>query len=162
MIRRLLFLIIIVILLIGYKTTPILAQDKKESAKIQKVIDNFYKSFARNDIESMMKYISANYHDEIDGEIMDYAQFKSISKNNLNALFKKYTKFSIDYFKITKLDIRDNTATLELESKWSGFNVDAERKESGSRKRLFTLGKENGIWKITKIKLLDSTAQYSP
>ncbi|MFH0935283.1 MAG: hypothetical protein V1828_00250 [Candidatus Omnitrophota bacterium] len=156
MIRRLLFLIIVPTLLIGYKITPVLAQDKKESLEIQKVVDNFYKSLALGDVESMMKHISANYYDEVNGEIVDYAQFKSTIENMLDTWFKQYTNFSINYLKITKLDIQGDKATLEVKSRWNGFNVDAARKESGSRKRFFALEKEDGLWKIARIKRLGS------
>ncbi len=69
-----------------------------------------------------------------------------------NIISNKYASYSMDNLAILRLDIRDNKATVEIKFSWQGFNLDTLKEESGESKRLVSLAKQNGIWKITQWK----------
>jgi hypothetical protein len=152
--KYLLFLILILAVLISYKITPILAQEENDRLEIEKVIQSFFKSSFANDLESSMKDISHNYSDSMDGKFVDYEQFKLIQEKLLNNMSKKYVNYSFSDLKTDKLDIQGNKATLEIEFISYGFNLDTVRKESRIQKRFIAIEKENGSWKIIKMRRL--------
>ncbi len=133
-----LFLVLILIVGLSYRITPVLAESKEDATAIKKVIENYFKGFAERDLNLVMDQFSPNfsYLDRKTGEVRYYAYLKS----SLEPYFKFSKKnTSISDFKITNLNVQDNKATLEVE-----YNS-----ETGvSVKQIFSLVKEGGSWKI--------------
>ncbi len=152
--RCLLLLILISAVSITYKIAPIFSQEENDPLEIQKVIQSFYERTSTNNLEFAMQNISHNYSDNVDGKFVDYEQFKLTLEKTLNTISKKYVNNSFSNLTIDKLDIQGDKATLEIEFIVSGFNLDTKREKSEIRKRFIALEKENGSWKITKIKIL--------
>ncbi len=136
---------------ICHNNASVLAQDNKEYLEIKNVIENFIKSIARQDINSAMNSVSANYSYKRKNEIVDYARFKSIYEKHIASVSKKYIDRSITYLNIvTPPAIQGNKATLRIEYGWKGFNLDTLKEVNRKLRRSVSLAKEGGTWKITK------------
>lgn len=133
---------------------PVLGQEDKDAQGIKKAVEGYLSGFLTNDIDSLMKNISTNYLDQSDGDIIDYIKFKSNTENRMNNFLKKYVDNSNSDLQFSTLDIQDNMATVEFEYNWKGFNLDTSKEDSVKHKRLVSLVKENGIWKIAQWKRL--------
>jgi hypothetical protein len=153
--KLILFLIFISVVQMCYNINLISAQEgkDKEAQEIKRVIENFLMDFSRQDLDSMMNQVSIGYSDVgPDGNIIDYAQYKTNVKNLMENRFKTYIDYSINVLNVLKLDIQENKATIEFEFKWQGFNLDTLKDDSEIHKGMVSLAKENGSWKITQYK----------
>lgn len=152
--KLILFLMFTLAVQIGYKISPVLAQEDKYAAEIQKTIEKFFKACAYLDIDSAMQLISVNYSEIVDNNIVDYAKYKSRLENSLNIIDKKYVNYSFYDLEIVKLNMQDDKATVETRFNFRGFNLDDLREDEVKRGGIVTLAKENGTWKITQSKIL--------
>ena len=148
--KWILFLAFALSIQIGYKITPILAQENQDIRDIKRVIESFLKDVVYQDIDSAMLWVSISYSDIRNNNIIDYSKFKSELKQLITALSKKYINGSISDLEIIKLDIKDQKAHIEIGYGWKGFNLDTLEEDSGKVRRIATLVKENGSWKITQ------------
>jgi len=133
----------------GYERMQLLAQENTDSHGVKNTVLTFL-NLAREDINAALEMVSANYSDTREGNIIDYSKFKSELEERINFVSKKYVDFSEDAPQLSNLNIQDNKATLEIEFRWKGFDLDTLNSVSGIQKRQVTLAKENGIWKITR------------
>lgn len=139
----------------GCNTIFVLAQEDKEIQGIKRLIENHLMGFNKRDLDSMMSDVSTRYSDmSADGNAIDYAKFKSMAKNLIENVFKKYVDYSISDLAFLKVDIKENKAIIKFEYKWKGFNLDTLKEDSGIHRRIASLEKENGTWKITQWKWL--------
>lgn len=142
--KLILFLMLILV------TSVVLAQENKDILEIKKVVESFLKSNNLGDIDSAMQSFSVNYSDIRGDKVEDYAKFRSILKNVIDNISKKYVDYSRSDLRILKSDIQGDKATLEIEYSWKGFNLDTLQEDRGKKKRQVSLRKENGSWKITQ------------
>ncbi len=153
--KIILFIVLVLIIQGGYKIKLVLAQQKTEIKEMSDVVQTFLESFAHGDIDSMMKQVSQNYSDkDKEGNIIDYAKFKSILEKKLDAFAKKYSNYSIVDSEVTGSNIEGNKGSISVVFSWKGFNLAASKEESGKRARFAALAKEDGSWKITKIRAI--------
>jgi len=149
-----LFLVVILSVQIGYKFRSILAQENKDSQKIEAVINSFLKDAINRDIDSAMESISVNYSEEENNNIIDYSKFKSALEQFMSYYANKYVNQSISGLVIRKIDIQDNKANVEIEYDRNGFNIDTLQEYQSKIIRIVTLANEGGVWKITQWKQL--------
>lgn len=147
--KMFLFIIFIFVSQISYKATPVLAENKDETTAIRKVIESHLEALAHKDLNSMMSQISTNYsRADKAGNIEDYA----ILKSNIENALKNIINISITDLKITNLDIKGNKATLEMEYILKGVNSATAKAVNKRQKRVASLAKEGGSWKIVNLK----------
>jgi len=153
--KIILLIVLALIIQVGYKIKPALARQETEIKEMSSVVQTFLEGFFRGDIDSTMEQVSQNYSDkDKEDNIIDYAKFKSILEKRSDAFAKEHTNYSIVDSKVIKSDIKDNEGSISVVFTWKGFNVAASKEESGKLARSASLTKENGSWKITKIRAI--------
>jgi len=146
--RGILFLALIMLIQLGYRIAPVLAQSNSDEAEIRKVIDNYFKGATKGDLDLIMSQISNNYFQiDKEGNAIDYARARSI----VEELLKKFTNVSISDLKTVNLNVQNNKATITLEYNVSSFNRDFANNVTTKIEKSCTLAKENGFWKIINI-----------
>lgn len=158
MIKRNLVLILVLLLALSFKIIPGFTEETNDSLEIQKVVNNFLDGFANQDLNYLMEQISPNYFNILDGETFDYDKIKSIQENNIKQFYKNHTNYRHSDVNITNLVINGDKASLDLEFRWRALNLDTSNEEELMSKRIMALAKEDGLWKITKIRKVTTDA----
>lgn len=162
MIKRNLFLILVLLLALAFKSNPAFSEENNDSLEIQKVVNNYLDGFANQDLNFLMEQISPGYYSLRDGEAFDYEKIKSAQENFIKAFYKIHTNLRHWDVKITNLVISGDKATLDLEYKWKALNLDTSNDEEATRRRFLGLAKENGLWKIIQIKKISTNEEQGP
>lgn len=146
-IKTLVLFVVIVAALLNYGFTLVLGEEGREATAVKQVIKEYLDGFAKRDLDSMMKNISANYSAlDANGDVIDYNEFKS----RMEMVLKIFSGISNDNFKINKLNIRDNKAVMEIEFISKKSDLESNKRSVEKIGRVVYLAKEEGSWKIVR------------
>ncbi|MFA6217538.1 MAG: hypothetical protein WDL87_07840 [Candidatus Omnitrophota bacterium] len=151
MLKNKLLLILFPCLLLSLCFNSVFAQQNNDTQEIQEVIERFLMAFANNDLEYLMQQFSPNYLGESENKPMDFEGLKSFYKDLMAKFFENNEGYTYSDVKISNLDIKDDKATLELESKHKILILGTAKAEVSVKHRKISLVKENGSWKIVNI-----------
>ena len=130
------------------------AEEGKDEKEIRQLLESYVKAVAAHDIDSAMSYISTNYSDPDDPNIKDYASFRLGLEKDMGFISKRFVGLSVPEIQINGLRTQDNKTIFEVEFTDSLFNLDTLKTQSWKRRRDVSLAKDDGIWKITRWRLL--------
>ena len=143
--KLILFLAFILVLQIGCWTATILAEGEEDNLLIENVLKDYLKNLSTRDLESLMNQISVNYsYPDKNGDV-DNTKFKFGMKQFL----ERFKNISISNLKLTKLMAQGNNAVYEIDFNFKAIDISSNRDVDLKRKRLVSLAKEGGLWKIT-------------
>lgn len=143
--KLILFLAFILVFQVGCWTATILAEDEEDNLLIENVLKDYLKNLITRDLKSLMNQISVNYfYSDKNGDV-DNAKFKFGMKEFLG----KFKNISITNLKLTKLIAQGNNAVYEMDFNFKAIDLSSNRDVDLKRKRLVSLAKEDGLWKIT-------------
>ena len=154
--KWILLLVFILVVLSGYRITTVYLEKQKHDFAIEKAVESFYEAISKGELGPVMNYISTDYAGfNVDmqgeqGEPFDYAALKSL----FQIASERFVDFSFSDFKILKLNIQDNNATLIMECNFSTMDLNSGKERSGKAQREFSLVKEGDSWKITQISMV--------
>ncbi|MDD4939480.1 MAG: hypothetical protein PHE18_08000 [Candidatus Omnitrophica bacterium] len=129
--------------------------------KIEQTVKNFIKAEEDEDLDLIMNQISKNFSKRVIvkglEKMIHYDNYRAFVEERFNSL----KDISVANLKITKLEIKDNTADVIME-----YDFDALMAQTGSHEKIKTkrgasLVKEGDSWKIMDVWVFDFVPPFS-
>ena len=146
-----LFMSFILAFQVCYRMNLVFSQKNTDTEEIEKVIKEFVQAYVRNDITSVLHFISANYSEG--GGTNDY----EVAKRKIEAEMARNSKGYIDSsaqitrLDIIELDVKNNKAVVNYETDFKALSLDDLKEHHIKPNVTIHLVKENGAWKIAAI-----------
>lgn len=134
-----------------FQIDSVSAETSKDILEVKHVLETYYKSFTKRDLDSMLRQLSRNYSEIKDGNVIDYAKCKTELEELMNTVFETYSEFAISDLEVLNSEIVDDKADVDILFNWRGLNRENLKQISGRLKRHIALAKEGNLWKITQV-----------